>query len=99
MHRDTSISNPSGTEPDPRRCADIRYFSMDGSGIYCRCKYFWWDYGPLDEISCEHKFYTNIACCCSGKLEHITMGIIKHTSNRGCCMWKPEFEATENPNA
>lgn len=81
------------TNPDPRRCADIEYFSMYGGGVKCICDHFWWDHGPLDESGeTTNKMYTTIACTQSGNIERITMGVINHTAKRGCCCWKPCFD-------
>lgn len=82
-----------GSEKDPRRCADIEYFSMFGTGVNCICGHFWWDYGPLDESGeTTSAMYTNLACTSSGSLDRITRGVINHTAKRGCCRWKPCFD-------
>jgi len=77
---------------DPRRCADIEYFSMSGGGIKCICEHFWWDYGPLDEMESPTKYYKEICCTVSRKIERIGMSVVKHTAKRGCCCWKPCFD-------
>lgn len=81
-------------EKDPRRCADIEYFSMwSSNGIKCICKHFWWDCGPIDESEeTTSDMYKTIGCTCSGNIERITMGVVNHTAKRGCCCWKPELE-------
>jgi hypothetical protein len=78
------------SNPDPRRCADIRYFSMWGDGVICRCGNFWWDCGPKDESGEIPGDYVDIVCMKDDK--RLTMGIINHTALRGCCSWKPYFE-------
>ncbi len=88
---------PAGTRPDPRRCADIEYISMWGTGIKCICGHFWWDCGPIDESEeTTTKMYKTLGCTCTGKIEKINMSIVKSTAIRGCCSWKPEFEEVKN---
>ena len=81
---------------DPRRCADIKYISMFGTGVKCICKYFWWDCGPIDESGETPGEYKELACWATGDLERIPMGVIKHTALRGCCCWKPCFDKEES---
>jgi len=76
--------------PDPRRCADIKYFSMFGDGVICQCEYFWWDCGPKDESGEKPGEYVDIRCQKDDR--KLTMGIIDHTSRRGCGSWKPCFD-------
>lgn len=76
--------------PDPRRCADVEYFGAYGSGVVCKCGFFWWDIGPRDEYADDYREFVAIMCMKDDK--PLTMGIIQHTARRGCCSWKPEFE-------
>ena len=76
---------------DPRRCADITHWSLFGTGITPICKHFWWDCGPIDEMADKVKYYKEICCTISGKIERIGMGVVNHTAKCGCCCWKPEF--------
>ena len=80
--------------PDPRRCADIKYFSMFGQGVKCICKHFWWDCGPIDPSGENPGEFKEICCTSTGNIERITMGVINHTAKRGCCCWKPCFDDT-----
>jgi hypothetical protein len=80
----------STESPDPRRCADIRYFSMWGGGVDYRCGFFWYDCGPKDESGEIPGEYVEIICMKDDR--KLTMGIIDHTARRGCCCWKPCFE-------
>jgi hypothetical protein len=82
-------------EKDPRRCADIEYMSMYGSGVKSRCGHFWWDCGPIDPAGEILGEYKELACESTGRLERITMGVINHTAIRGCCSWKPCFDEDE----
>lgn len=76
--------------PDPRRCADVEYFSLYGSGVICQCGYFWWDVEPRDEYNDDYRERVTLMCMKDDK--PLTSGIIKHTALRGCCSWKPKFE-------
>lgn len=75
--------------PDPRRCADVKYFSMYGGGVIYRCGNFWYDCGPKDESGEIPGKYVDIRCMHDDKT--LTIGVINHTALRGCCCWKPYF--------